>query len=451
MSALRRERRKVAPMLSVPCGPRGSPAIPALLDYSNSPHWVHAAVAVEHPDVHVLRLLCARRPCDPCEGVWRFYTDGSCNVPQCLDARNAAWAVVVDAAQAVPTEVLLAAFLRSGRALPAFHVMAQGLCPGTQNIGRAEVCALLQVCHVARKFPQVLCEVWSDSAYAIQFLELLKPSALRLPSTDLDLCAWSSVWECLPNVRLFKVESHQELDWPVTANTRAMLGNAVADGAAKAAQALNLPYVLQLVDEVKHHFITQRDMLQAYLFYQAELTKLFAKLRKQQDAQSQILPVPDSASRRVQWFSLNGPASPQPATVEVPDEVLLIAPWPPWFTLAVRKWTLLLKWPEAKERCNRTDGIANVELLANFVATTGELPPIHVAGRKTTDLHPCSPEGITVPFILKDAIMTLLAAVRFLDNKLGWKSFQGKRHHKVRCLEVLGIATPKRPVWWQPW
>ena len=63
-----------------------------------APHWVHAAVAVEHPDMHVLRMLFHNRTfvkapdplCEPYKNQWTFFTDGSCNVPRCPEARHAA-------------------------------------------------------------------------------------------------------------------------------------------------------------------------------------------------------------------------------------------------------------------------------------------------------------------------------------------------------------------------
>ena len=101
------------------------------------------------------------------------------------------------------------------------------------------------------------------------------------------------------------------------------------------------------------------------------------------------------------------------------------------------------QWPEARKRCHRTDGITNVELGANFVSAMNLLP-LHLAGRKTTDIDPRSAAGILMPIVLKEAIMTLLAATRCLDHRTGSALFKGKRHHNIRCLEVVGILTPKR-------
>ena len=421
----------------------------------HAPHWIHASVATEHADAHVLRLINAKRvfvpppnpPCDPYGGAWHFYTDGSCNVPCTPEARHASWAVVVDAAQTVPVEVLLHAFLHTHTALPAFHVVAQGMCPGQQSIGRAEICAILQVCCIARSHPHVICEVWSDSTYAIGFVQgLHKHCSTGLPDTDLDLCEWASVWVAPPNLRVHKVKSHQQLDWPINSSTRAALGNAVADTAAKSARASDLALVLDLVADVDRHHVQQKDMLRAYLHYQAELTKLFGRLRHNRVSDTNLTKQLDSQEGRDQWFSLGAFTLTQAISLpeDVPEALLLAAPWPPWFVAAVWRWTASLQWPTIRGRCQRTDGVTNIELLANFVATTSVLPPVHVSGRKAADVDPRSPMGILVPVVLKEAIMTLMAAIRFLNGRTQRPCFLGTRHHKIRALEVIGFTTPKR-------
>ena len=92
----------------------------------HAPHWIHAAVALQHPDSHVLRLIFARRvhvpppsPVSaPSQQSWTFYTDGSCSVPRFPQARHASWAVIFDAAPSVPTAALLAAHQSAGKAPP---------------------------------------------------------------------------------------------------------------------------------------------------------------------------------------------------------------------------------------------------------------------------------------------------------------------------------------------
>ena len=102
----------------------------------------------------------------------------------------------------------------TGSAPPAFLTLAQGLCPGPQNIGRAEICAILQVCHIATKYPDVTCEVWSDSSYAIDFVgRLLGEQALGQHGTDTDLCLWSGIWTKPCNLVLRKVSPSSAMRW----------------------------------------------------------------------------------------------------------------------------------------------------------------------------------------------------------------------------------------------
>ena len=123
---------------------------------------------------------------------------------------------------------------------------------------------------------------------------------------------------------------------------------------------------------------------------------------------------------------------------------LEVAPWPPWFLAAAWDWATQLRWPEAVGQQGRHGGITYVELLANFVAVTKTIPPFKETGAKVTAVDPLEAAGILYPVILKECIMTLVAAVRFLERKSGLILWQGKTHHKVRCLELVGHRQPKR-------
>ena len=355
----------------------------------HSPHWIHASVVQEHPDTHVFRLLCNCRRfvpppdprCEPYNGKWVFYTDGSCNTPRCVEARHAAWSVVVDAAQQIPTMQLLSHFATTNTVPPAFHVVAQGLCPGVQNIGRAEVCAVLQVATIAARFPQVICEVWVDSTYAIHFMHQLEgASPAQFTSPDVDLCKWADLWSFPPNLVVRKVKAHSSLDTVPIDMVRPTLGNRVADTAAKSARLLESTTILQLVDDIESHFVIHHDMLVHYLRYQFELTKLVAAA--QSSSGHEVALPHDPQSWKQQWLSLQPHNCTAAALPAFQEEWCLFAPWPPWFTTSVWAWTTQLLWPSASEGTHRHSGITNVELLASYVATTSKVPPIREGGSR---------------------------------------------------------------------
>ena len=419
----------------------------------HAPHWIHMAVAVEHPDLHVARLLFQARPfvpppdppCSPHRGTWTFFTDGSCSVPQNPEARHAAWAVVLDAAQAIPTMDLLLYFRATGSAPPAFLTLAQGLCPGSQNIGRAEICAILQVCYIAAKFPSVTCEVWSDSSYAIDFVGRLRGGqALVQHGSDTDLCSWSGIWTKPCNLVLRKVKAHQQSHLWDAASCRPQLGNAVADSAAKAARRRDLDLVYDLLAEVENFHILHRDMLFSYFTYQTQITKVLAKLPGVW-AGVQVDPKKPRQVSQEQWLALQ-PSNPVLHFLpELQPPWLLFAPWPPWFLAAIWTWATRLHWPQAAgERARRHDGATNLELLANFVISERTIPPLKTDHSAWTETDAMGPDGILHSVIVKDAVMTLLAAVRYLERTTGCVLFRATRHHKIRSLEVVGSTVPRR-------
>ena len=145
---------------------------------------------------------------------------------------------------------LLAAFECTGLPLHAhLPAVAQGLVPREQNIGRAEICALLQVCCLAEREPNVRYRVYSDSEYVLGFLGRLHlPATQRWQMADWDLCEWSDVWRCPDNLTFVKVSSHQDL----------------AISAAKAARRQDFPFLQSLLEvEVCHK--VHEDMLHSFL------------------------------------------------------------------------------------------------------------------------------------------------------------------------------------------
>ena len=264
---------------------------------------------------------------------------------------------------------LLLHFRATGSAPPAFLTLAQGLCPGSQNIGRAEICAI----------PNVTCEVWSDSSYAIDFVgRLLSGQALVQHGSD----TWSGIWT----------------------------------------KPCNL----------------------SYLTYQTQITKVLAKLPGVW-AGVQVDPNQPRHVSQEQWLALQPLNSVLHFLPDLQPPWLLFAPWPPWFLATVWTWATRLRWPQAAgERARRHDGATNLELLANYVISEHTIPPLKTDHFAWTETDAMGPDGILHSVIIKDAVMTLLAAVRYLERTTGCVLFRATRHHKIRSLEVVGSTVPRR-------
>ena len=417
-------------------------------------HWVHAACIEEHPDLHVLQLMFRARPCVrppklctvPYEGARVLFTDGTCTVPQAVQSRHAAWAVVEDAAQHVPTSALVSYFQQTRKLIPGFHVVAQGLVPREQTIGRAEVVAALQACMLAQDEPETIFHVHIDSTYALSFLDKPGHNAPRRPSTDLDLCEWTGVWVRPPNVVLHKVKSHSDVDTLPEPQARYAIGNSIADQAAKAARQADAPFVYPLLEAVEARSAVHRDMLRAYILYQRECAKRVALLAKSPcaDPPDEGDDRLDSGPQLLKWQALS-PVHVLPRQFpELSDRCLEAAPWPPWYVSQVWAWAVQLRWPDRWQPAHPLDSVSHFELLCDFILASGVCPPLPAPDGRGTVVPVSSTEGALIPLSVKDMVLTLAATLKFLSKVTQLELIPAVAHKKVPSLQTLGCHAARR-------
>ena len=184
-------------------------------------------------------------------------------------------------------------------------------------------------------------------------------------------------------------------------------------------------------------------MLHSFLRFQTELTKIVSRFKAPSGIPESGALQLSPAERRQQWMSLQVQRHTHVQTPRFEETWCLIAHWPPWFVTSVWAWTTQLSWPEANQGSKRHAGVTNMELLANFVAYTGIVPPMRQAGARLAALDPVS-DGLLLPVIVKDCIMTLMAGIAFLEKVSGHKPLRAVKHHKIRCREVADSWTPRR-------
>ena len=218
----------------------------------------------------------------------------------------------------------------------------------------------------------------------------------------------------------------------------------MADLAAKAARRRDLDLVYDFLAKVESFHVLQRDMLFSYLTYQTQITKVLAKLPGV-GAGVQVDPNQPRHLSQEQWLALQPSVSISHFLPDLQPPWLLFAPWPPWFLASVWTWVTRLRWPDAAGgRARRHEGATNLELLANYVISVRTIPPLKTDHSAWTEIDAMGPDGILHSVIVKDAVMTLLAAVRHLEKTTGCVLFRAKRHHKLRSLEVVGSTVPRR-------
>ena len=84
-----------------------------------------------------------------------------------------------------------------------------------------------------------------------------------------------------PNLELRKVKAHADVKQAPLRDARHILGNTVADEAAKQARLGNLSVALDLVQEIYRWHVDQREALHIFLQYNLELTKSVATMDRQ--------------------------------------------------------------------------------------------------------------------------------------------------------------------------
>ncbi|CAE7630128.1 unnamed protein product [Symbiodinium sp. CCMP2592] len=114
-------------------------------------HWVHMPYASWPFEASVLQLLLAQLrlppPAPPCtKASVTLLTDASALHSTCPTARITAWSVVVGQCPAAAPD-LSQEDVQPERLLTDFAVLAQGCTPGQQTVPRAELAAIVWVCH----------------------------------------------------------------------------------------------------------------------------------------------------------------------------------------------------------------------------------------------------------------------------------------------------------------
>ena len=438
----------------------------ALLDWVqyNASHWPFCALPSLHPDVGVLRLVWSSRKVRPQPppsalvpqyslDVCHFYTDGTCAHNACPVARHAAWSVVLDCDPHGSPETVLLAWLHDKRTPQSYHVVHQGLVPGQQSIDRAELCALLQVCHDAASMPHVHCIAWTDSQYALdavqQWNERSHQNGGPIP-TNYDIFASMQV-PCKPgNLTLRKIKAHTEAAVAPLSEVRHVLGNAAADIAADMARKSDFAFVVDLVDEVYDHSCIQKDAFLLSCRYQQELTRSVAAAdaRARETALGTTYNHDDEEAtfhmlvQRWMSGSVDGPE--EVPLVELPEQWPRVTSWPQWFLSSLWIWKHSLLWPEAPDRrLQRGEGVTFLELLVNYVVVACRLPPVSSDfDRSLAD--PLSAEGILRPLTVRELVANFVSATDFLTRVCGQAFWGASKHHRIYSLTLLGERSPRK-------
>ena len=419
------------------------------------PSWVHCPITSLPGDLELTQLIFHTRrllqpqvdfsawPQLPNRGFLRMYTDGSCSHSGVSLAHHAGFAVVLDtSADDTVACAQLKQWRTSGQVPAAFAVIVQGLVPGSQTINRAELCAVLQAVRAAWLGGFNSIEIWTDSQYVIRIWQM---GVVSPGEANYDLSVQLLYWKKC-NVQLWKVASHQNLDALTGMEQWHAAGNHFADLAAKAAVHADLDIVKQTLHRAAQHVLAQEDLLNVFWRFLLALSLAEYRLLQRQRPQDHLTidkPCPTEDATDIDcaegsfkgWLLLNDGPFAAGNLQAAPRPVLLACSWPPWFTIPLWSWLRSLEWQVVPPRARAPPGITYLELLVDFVVSTGVVPPeSREAAVETTVPTTQWPRPVTT----RAWTHVLVEAVRQLE-RLGRLQIWGPKRNKVFSLRYLNV------------
>lgn len=351
------------------------------------------------------------------------YTDGSCSQPTSKSYRWAAYAIVYPV---VPHAILLTmTHLTPSQLLTkAFHVAAVSLVNGRQTINRAELAAAI-LTHEAKTGATVV----TDSAYVLAMHDLIRStpdvSALhRQANWDwlqrLHHLFWSSNYP----IPICKVKAHQKIGTQCQTELIHILGNSVADEAAKIACKQLHKVITSDFRRLFADAVLQQQSLEAQFALRCDLAMHRVKLDNEHDK------APERQLERLEQMHSYAPEQGQTFVLTSVDfENARGSKFGRRSTDLVLKWVQLLVWPTSPEEVAPPVGITWVELAVNFMLCTQSTIPVQP--------HQES-QGFTVR---TNTFRTILMHIQYLVNK---PLIPDVKPLKVKSLCQLGAKVMKQ-------
>ena len=426
------------------------------------PHWVHGPFAVEPPDLEVNRLIFHSRqllqppPLPACHetpgsrGFLRIFTDGSCCYPTMDLASRAGFAVVVDCSTSdfeIPG--YMQRWRENGELPPCFHVHTMGLVPGEQSIHRAELCAVIQACRLA-KWHGCAAEVWTDSQVTVEEWNRLDTSLLPMwPDLAHELGKART-----PHIKLKKVAAHRDLHQLCGLPQWYAAGNAVADTAAKSTLKNDFELVCEASDRTAEFLQTQEDALLVFWRYLCRLSQEeYLLLQRLPSNEAQNCPttlgdeepparVKTADETRRCWLQQCLTGGTDLHLPPAPRAVILACSWPPWYVQPFWHWTRRLKWLPDETSGRAKTGTTYLELLVSFVVCTGVYPPPSL--QEAESRQEC-PRTFPNPASLRQLTHSLVSVADQVARLFGRPIWPAKRK-KCFSLRALGVQQANRGV-----
>ena len=352
-----------------------------------------------------------------------IYTDGSCYLPTSKRFRWASFAIVYPI---VPAKTLLLY-----RHLPpdilmqkAYHVAAVAIVPGRQTINRAELYSAV-LAHEQRR--QVV--IVTDSAYVIHMHVLVRTTVNvatlhQLPNWDLLKRLHVLFWDHGYGIPIRKIKAHQTVSGHSDEEVLHVMGNAVADFAAKQAASRLMKVVTQDMVRLHADSLEAKCLLEQQFALRIDLAMARTKLDNDMEK------LPEKQVQKLECMhSWNVEYSRTFNFTEADYDNARGSKYGKRLTHLILQWLQLLQWPTSPEEVTPPIGITWVELTVNFMLCTQSAIPVQE--------HQVD-QGFTVR---TNTFRTILMHIQFLVNK---DILPRETPVKVKSLSQLGAKVMKQ-------
>eukprot|EP00435_Cladocopium_sp_Y103_P032093 s2216_g8.t1 len=327
------------------------------------------------------------------------YTDGSCYLPTSKRHRWAAFAIVYPVVPApkllmlkhLPPDILLQ---------KAYHVAAVSIVPGRQTINRAELHAAV-LTHEQKTQAAVV----TDSAYVIHMHALVKntPNVFllhKLPHWDLLRRLHTLFWMDGYALPLYKIKAHQTIAGQTDLEILHIMGNSVADFAAKQVAT----HSMQMVTKDLRRLHADSMLSQKFLEDQYALRIDLAMKRTKIDNENEKSPE-KQVQRLEQMHSWTLEQGKVYTFSEEDYNNAKGSKFGKRVTHLLLQWLQLLEWPTSPEEVTPPIGITWVELAVNYMVCTQSSIPVQPHQEE---------QGFTVR---TNTFRNIIMHVQFLVNK----------------------------------
>ena len=293
------------------------------------------------PEVHVVLTRFHQSGITPC-----FFTDGSCQFPVSPTTRFSAFAVILDLCHNDDERCHIAdRFRYEGDFKVAFQVISTDVTPGEQDILRAELTAIVDIC-----LNTTVGIIHVDSQSALQLAELALSATTPTEFLDkehFDLLLLLFHRRDRVHFSFRKVKAHRDLTAIQAPLLRfAAMGNWYADAVAESTRDNKCPTIVKEHLQMHSELSQDQDRLAAVYRLHLQLLEHRGRALAQEDHSS--LPLVDSQSLWEQFAQWQIPDS----NFVIPDADLSLLSYSPFgdeLATMTFQWLKQLRWPRGNK------------------------------------------------------------------------------------------------------